>query len=98
MVGHVWFCLCSGACRVLHAWNSLGLLTWRNEGGAWATSGGGREGAPSDWAVQGLAHPTRTPSPPFFNHKGSVILLTLKVNIWQHLQFPNKPRTNRRRL
>lgn len=40
-------CLGSGTCRALHAWNSLDLLTWQN-GVGWATSGGEREGVPSD--------------------------------------------------
>lgn len=65
--GHVCHCLCSGTCRVLHAWNSLDLLTWQNGGGAWSTSGGEREGAPSYWAMEGLASFAHSPGLPFLS-------------------------------
>lgn len=57
----------SGTCRVFHAWNSLDLLTWQNGDGGWSTSGGEREGTPSDWALEGLASFTHSPELPFLS-------------------------------
>ena len=53
-------CLCSGACRVLHAWNSPGLLTWRNGVGA----GPHLEGRGKEPPVTGLWRGLPTPPHP----------------------------------
>lgn len=82
MVGHVCSCLGSGAFRAFHAWNSLDPLTWQNGAGAAQHLERRGKEPPKTGLSGGLPALPIALSPPSPNHRSSITLLMLQVNIW----------------